>query len=501
MIRAMGLSPTPHPEAPSPTHAEPWWAADFSRAEWLRGFRSRVASHTRDLARLTHEEVGKPLDEAVAADVMALLAAIKWHQKHAARILRPQRSSGRPAWMLGVKQSTHRAQLGRVGIIATWNYPVQLLGVQLVQALAAGNRVIVKPSEHAPQTQALLLELAAEGLPAGTLEWTEATREAGRTMITDGGLDHVVFTGSTSVGHAIAATLADRLIPSTLELSGRDSAIVLGDADPALAAKTIWHHVAMNAGQTCMAPRRALVHESVYAEFIRQLGLIASGEAPRRMISREAANEAHSAAIEGVEAGGRAISGVLEGPSGDDGRTYRPVAIVDCPPDAPTVAGNHFGPVIAVVPVASTDDALSIHHAHDQHLATSVYTAKPARARALAPYLGSSIVTINDTIIPSGHPAATLGGCARSGWGVSRGVDGLLAMTRPVAVSTTSPRLRLPVGPTPPGMDTRLVQLINTLYGRVSPARTNPAQREATTPRTNQPAAAATRDTQELADP
>ncbi len=464
----MGHTPHPHPDKVFLERATPWWSKASQRDAWLSGFRTRVSRDALSLAALIHEEMGKPLDEALATDVMALLASIKWHQKQAARVLRPRSLRHRPVWMLGVHQRVLRAPLGRVGIIATWNYPVQLLGVQVVQALTAGNRVIVKPSEHVPRTQRALLELAQEGLPEGTLTWTQATREAGRDMLASGGLDHVVFTGSTSVGRAIASTLAEPLVPSTLELSGRDSAFVLADADAALAAKTIWHWVTMNSGQTCMAPRRALVHENVYAEFVRQLGLIGAGEAPRRLITRQAADEAHQAAVEGVVAGGRALSGVLEGPGGEGARWMRPIAIVDCPENAPTVAGDHFGPVIAVVPIRDTGHALQIHHACGQHLATSVFTRNKRLVRELAPRLGSSVVTHNDAILPTGHPGATLGGRGPSGWGVSRGEEGLLAMTRPVSVSTTG-RLRLPVGPTAPAQERRIAQLIGILYGKVAP--------------------------------
>ena len=479
MLIGMGSRTHPHPDSEFLTRALPWWSHRSICAAWLRGFRRRVARDAESLAHLLHDEIGKPIDEAIAADVMALLAAIKWHEKHAARILSPRRAKGRPAWLLGVRHRVMHAPLGRVGIIATWNYPVQLLGVQLVQALVAGNRVIVKPSEHAPRTQHALLELAREGLPEGTLEWTDATREAGRDVLREGvgagTLDHIVFTGSTSVGRAIASTLADPLVPSTLDLSGRDSAFVMSDANPALAARTIWHHVTMNAGQTCMAPRRALVHQDIYAEFIRQLGLIGAGEPPRRLITREAAQEAHRAAVEGVEAGGRPLSGVLEEPGSDCGRLMHPVALVDCPANAPTVAGNHFGPVIAVVPVRDLDEALAIHHEHGQHLATSVFTRSKAQARTLAPRLGSSVVTINDVILPTAHPATALGGRGPSGWGLSRGEEGLRAMTRTVAVSHTG-TIRLPVGPTPPGMTDKLSKLIGTLYGKVAPTQSTPKQ-------------------------
>ncbi len=463
---------------------------------FLRPLRATLADRSGRFVRLMMDEVGKPEDEALAADVLPLLAAIKWHEKHARRVLRERSLAGRPLWMIGQRHRVRRVPLGRVGIIATWNYPLQLLGVQLVQALVCGNRVMVKPSEHAPRTQHAFLELIRELLddPRGDrLTWTEPTREAGRQMLADrdaGGFDHVIFTGSTGVGRAIAETLAPRLVPSTLELSGRDSALVLDDADPALAARGIWHAVALNAGQTCMAPRRALVHRDAYVRFVRALAPLVSSAPARRLINAEAAEHTFAAAVSGIEAGGRSLSGILERPSGDDGRTLRPLAIVDCPADAPLVAGDHFGPAIAVVCCDSLDEMLAIHHACPQHLATSVYSNNTRRARALASRLLAGVVTINDTLLPTGHPAGTLGGKGESGWGHTRGEEGLRALSRPVTVSTTSRRFRIPVGPPPPNQASRLRSLMGLLYVSGSdnsanatrtPSATTPASSDNTT--------------------
>ncbi|MEO1128860.1 MAG: aldehyde dehydrogenase family protein [Planctomycetota bacterium] len=433
-----------------------------ARLAWLRTFRSEIAAEASHLARLMHREIDKPEEEALSGDIMALLAACTWLERNAARYLRPRRVGGRALWQLGQKHSITRAPLGTVGIIATWNYPVQLLGIQLMQALVAGNRVIVKPSEHVPDTQARLLELASKaGLSEGTLRWTEATREAGGRMLEEHDLDHLVFTGSTGVGRIIAGELARKLTPSTLELSGRDSAFVLADADPELAAAAVWNGVTMNAGQTCMAPRRALVDARVYPRFLKALAPLASGARPRALITPFAAETCFSLASGAIAAGGRSLSGVAEPPTN---RTLRPLAIVDCPRDAPLVAGDHFGPVIAVVPTRSIDDALAIHRSCDQHLATSIYTRNRRSARTLAERLGASNVTINDTILPTAHPATPIGGHGASGWGLSYGVDGLLQMTRPVVVSTTSSRIRIPLHR--PAEPRRLLQAIGFLYGR-----------------------------------
>lgn len=432
------------------------------RVRWLRAFRERLASRRGDLIALCVEEVHKTEWEALTADVLPLLASIKWHERHATNVLRSRRLSGPPWWTLGQRHRERRAPLGTVGIIATWNYPVQLLGIQVVQALAAGNRVVVKPSERAARTQAVLLSLAVDaGLPEGQLEWTDATREAGAAMLRERRFDHVVFTGSTSVGREIARWGAETLTPTTLELSGRDSAFVLDDADPVIAARSIWNGATVNAGQTCMAPRRALVDRAIYGAFVAALAPLAAGAKPRRLIDEDASKRVHDLATDACARGGRSITGTLDPRDGD---RVTPVAIVDCPEDAPLVEGDHFGPALAVVPIDSFEHALAIHHRCDQHLATSVFTRSKAAADRIASRITTTTVTVNDCLIPTGHPASSISGRSRSGWGESRGVAGLLAMSRPIHLSTTA-RLRPSIFEPSPTKRAQFEGMISRLYG------------------------------------
>jgi acyl-CoA reductase-like NAD-dependent aldehyde dehydrogenase len=387
-----------------------------ARLRWLRAFRTLLASHADTLCQLISADVHKPIYEAHTGEIMPVLAACNWHLKHAPRLLAPRKLPGRVLWQLGTHAHQHRAPLGTVAIIATWNYPVQLLAIQLIQALVAGNRVIVKPSENSPRSQLALLRIAqAAGLPDGYLRHTPATRAAGQELLDTEPFDHLVFTGSTRVGKQLAAWAAERLITTTLELSGRDSAFVLPGADAALAASTIWHSVVMNAGQTCMAPRRALVDRAIYPLFIAALSMPASGARPVRLISDHAAAHAYRLALDAHQRGARTISGTLEAPRGP---FLTPLALLNCPADCALTGGDHFAPVLAVVPVDNIDHALSIHNACDQHLATSIFGPTHA-ARQLASRLNSSVITINDAILPQSHPAVALGGAASSGWGRS----------------------------------------------------------------------------------
>lgn len=400
------------------------------------------------------DELDRDSWEVFSQEIEPLLASCRWHRGRGLALLRPRRLRGRAWWQFGQRHWRVPVPRGRVAIIATWNYPVQLLGIQLLQAVAAGNRVVVKPSERAPRTQGLLVRCAREaaeraGLGADWIRAVEPTRDAGRTLLESEGFDFVIFTGSTEVGRLVAKACAETLTPSALELSGRDSAIVLDDADPRLAAKAIWNALVMNGGQTCMAPRRVIVTRSIARAFVAALTPLAAAARPRRLVSPEAAERVLSLVRDAISRGARSATGVVEGPVDPERRRLRPLAIVDCPAEAPLVEGRHFGPAMAVVTVADEREAIELHRRCDQRLATSVYTGRPrawldpARLEAL----GSGVVTINDTILPTGHPAASLAGVGASGWGATRGEAGLLALTREIVVSETAPRRRTPIDP------------------------------------------------------
>lgn len=421
------------------------WGGLGRRVEWLEGRIEALAGNAGDLAALVADEVGKPLHEAAIADVMALLAAMRWSAKHAPSILAPRSAGWGSAMFLGRSIRIERAPLGHVAIIGTWNYPLQLLGVQIVHALMAGNRVTVKPSERCPRTHAALLGLLARGLPDGMLVWTDATREAGERLLAGGRFDHVVFTGSSAVGRRVAQRCALDMIPSTLELSGSDSALVLADADPVRAARAVWNGFTMNAGQTCMAPRRAIVAREAAPAFLHELRVLAAAAPPLVLIDEPAACQVDAVIHEAVAAGGTPITGILESPRG---RSMRPQVVVDAPPSCALARGEHFGPALAVLVERDDAAALERHRGYGQNLSASIFT-RGSPTRAMVEATGASIVTINECVVASGHPAVPLAGSGESGWGTSRGADGLLAMTRPVTVAVTRRGADVPVGPPP----------------------------------------------------
>jgi acyl-CoA reductase-like NAD-dependent aldehyde dehydrogenase len=227
----------------------------------------------RRLCEAVESEIGKPAAETLACEVIPLAETCRFLEQQAVKILRPRPipARQRPFWLWGQQDQVHRRPRGLVGIIGTWNYPLFLNGVQIMQALAAGNAVIWKPSEVVPASADALWDLLQQsGFPSGLLERLPASRDAGPELA-QAEVDHIVFTGHSNTGRAVAAALGRRLISSTLELSGCDAMVVLDDADAALAARAAWFGMTLNAGQTCIAVRRAFVARPLYASFLEVL--------------------------------------------------------------------------------------------------------------------------------------------------------------------------------------------------------------------------------------
>ncbi|MCS7011583.1 MAG: aldehyde dehydrogenase family protein, partial [Anaerolineales bacterium] len=230
---------------------------------------SRVLVEQADaIAHLIVSEQGKNQIEAYG-EVMTALELLRFYQQNAVRILRPRSVSPR----LGALRS-HRIiarPRGVVGIISPWNYPVTLSMEPLIAALVAGNAVVLKPSEYTPLIGLKIGELARLArLPEGLVQVTTGDASTGQALIA-AGIDKLVFTGSAANGRKVAASAGEHLVPLTLELGGKDAAIVLADADLEQAAEGILWGALLNAGQACLAVERIYVEEAVAEAFIQKL--------------------------------------------------------------------------------------------------------------------------------------------------------------------------------------------------------------------------------------
>jgi len=411
------------------------------RLRCVKALRRLVVFECDALCQALARDIGKNSQEAIGGDLLPLADALRFLVGEADRLLRSKRVPKRllPTWMWPQRDTIHRRPRGVVGIIGTWNYPVYLNGVQVAQALTAGNGVLWKPSEVAPASAAALHGLFLRaGFPEDLVQLLPALRETGRELA-EADLDHVVFTGSSATGQALAATLGSRLVSSSLELSGCDAMFVFEDADVQLAARAAWFGATLNRGQTCIAVRRAFVQRSVYEAFVAALHPLAANAPPLPQTLPAQVEQAERLVQQAVAEGGQLLG--ARSPA-TDGTTCAPLVVVDARPEMALCREATFAPALAVLPFEDVDDALEMNRQCPYGLGASIFTRQTKLAAALAERLPAGMVAINDVIVPTTHPATPFGGVGRSGWGVTQGVEGLLEMTVPQVVSVRGGKFR-----------------------------------------------------------
>jgi acyl-CoA reductase-like NAD-dependent aldehyde dehydrogenase len=410
----------------------------------VRAFRHLLVKECDRFCAALARDLQKPVEETVAGELLPLAAACRFLEREAGSILRPRRVSiwHRPLWLWGQRDAVHRPPRGLIGIIGTWNYPIMLNGVQIMQALVAGNGVVWKPSELAGSSAQVIMDLIHEaGFPADLVQCLPATREAGQDLA-QADIDHVVFTGSSATGRRLAEQLGRRLISSTMELSGCDAMFVLEDADIPLAAEAAWFGSTLNRGQTCLAARRALVHRHVYDAFLAALQPVVAAAVPMRTALASQVEQAERLVHDAIAEGARVLAPAPREESDPTSNCCRPTVVVDVRPEMAICREASFAPLLAVMPFDTLADALRFDAECTYGLGASIFTNNPEQALNLAAQLHVGAVTINDVIVPTAHPATPFGGHGESGWGVTQGREGLLEMTVTQVVSTRGGRYR-----------------------------------------------------------
>jgi aldehyde dehydrogenase (NAD+) len=432
------------------------------RLALVRAFRHLLASEADLLCDVIHRDLGKHRAESLGGDLLPTADACLFLERQAARLLQPRRVSWRqrPVWLFGQSDVVHRRPRGVVGIIGTWNYPVFLNSVQIVQALVAGNAVLWKPSEVAPATaEALAGLLRRAGFPPDLLQTLPATREMG-PVLAEADVDHIVFTGSEKVGRRLAARLGERLVSSTLELSGCDAQLVLEDADIRLAARAAWFGTTLNRGQTCIAVRRAFVQRRVYDDFCDVLRpLVASSQAVRLALPAQLAQAERL--IEQAQAdGAKLLVAQVALPVASE---CKPTVVIDARPEMALCQEASFAPLMAVLPFDTLEEALEQERRCCFALGASVFTRNLALAERIATSLRAGCVTVNDVVVPTAHPATPFGGRGASGWGQTQGAEGLLEMTVPQVVSVRQGTFRPHYDGAEPGRQDAQAELLQGL--------------------------------------
>ena len=426
--------------------AQHWWAAlGFEgRKPYLRRWVRWLALHCDEVYEIGHRETARPRAD-VQFELYAGLEDARWAAAHAKRVLRGRRVAPGIAMMnFDARLSYH--PLGVVGVITPWNAPVYLTLSGVAAALAAGNAVVVKPSELSPGSAIITIEAfrrANPDAPAGLTAWITGFGETGAALCTSR-VDKVAFTGSAPTGRRVMAACAQNLTPVVLELGGKDATIVAADADlDAAAAGVVWGGL-FNGGQACVGVERVYVVESVRDEFLAKVrkhtGEIAVGVeelsayGPMTVDAQVDIVRRHIG--DALEAGAHALVGGLESirPPFID-----PIVLVDVPEDCSAVQEETFGPVLVINTVPDIDEAVRRANGTAFGLGSSVYSAR--RGPAIASRLRAGGTTINSVLTFVGMSSIPFGGVGESGFGRFHGDAGLREFS--YAKSTTRKRFDL----------------------------------------------------------
>lgn len=368
------------------------------------------------------------------ADIVPTRAAIRHARRHLRRWMRPRRVSlawtGQPGSALILRQP-----LGVVGIIAPWNYPLNLMLSPLVGALAAGNRAMLKPSELTPKFSEVLHAAAQEFFAEDEVAVVIGGPDVAAAF-SAAPFDHLVFTGSTAAGRRVAEAAAQNLTPVTLELGGKSPAIIDASADLERAVpRLIWGKL-LNSGQTCVAPDYALVPRDRVEAFVtaakaaagRQYASLA-GNADYTTIISHRHFDRLAGLIEEARARGAEVIELVPGTDAAR-RILAPVVVTGANDTMALMHEEIFGPILPVIPYDTLDEALAYINAHDRPLALYWFGSdKAAEARVLNGTISGG-VTINDTILHLAQDNLPFGGVGASGYGHYHGEAGFVAMSK-----------------------------------------------------------------------
>ena len=427
--------------------AQPEWQARGvrSRIEIIRRFQRILNERKQQVAELITREAGKPKVEALLTEVLVVLDSARFLIENAYRFLSAERLPHGNLVMKSKLGKLHREPYGVVGIIAPWNYPFSIPATETLAALAAGNAVVLKPSELTPLVALELQKLLCEaGVPGDIFQVVVGEGSTGATLI-ESLIDKLIFTGSVPTGKRVGEAAAKRMLPVLLELGGKDPMVVFDDVDiDVAAAGAIWGAF-MNAGQTCLSLERCYVQRSIYEKFVtacaekaKQLrvgnGMDESTDVGP-MINERQLKIVESQVENALKQGARLICGGKRlaqlGPN-----YYPPTVIADVTPDMLLMREETFGPVLPIAPFDTEDDAIRLANDSEFGLAASVWTGNRNRAQRVAANLHAGAVMLNDMVCSFGISEAPHGGMKASGIGRTHGRIGLEEMVRPKYVAT-----------------------------------------------------------------
>jgi acyl-CoA reductase-like NAD-dependent aldehyde dehydrogenase len=459
--------------------AQPAWEAlGFEgRGRILRRAQKWVVDHTDRLVEVIVSETGKTHEDALMAEIAYAANAFGFWAKRAPEYLADEKIRSSNLFVAGRSLKVRYRPVGVVGVIGPWNYPLTNSVGDCIPALAAGNTVVLKPSEVTPLTSLLVADALREcGVPEGVFQVATGRGATGEALID--AVNMVMFTGSTATGKKVMARAAQTLTPVSLELGGKDPLIVLSDADLERAANAAVYYSMQNGGQTCISIERVYVEAPVYDDFVarvtdkvkalRQGVPGGPGSVDIGAITFPAQLDIVTRHVDAARDAGARVAVGGHG-SSEHGRYFEPTLLVDVDHSMACMTEETFGPTLPIMRVADAEEAISMANDSRYGLGASVWTKDTARGEAIAARLESGAVCVNDASINYVALELPMGGWKESGLGVRHGAPGIRKYTRQQAqlVTRFAPMKReVHMFPYKAGTTRLLTRLVRLLYGR-----------------------------------
>lgn len=436
------------------------------RLTYFRSFQKVLADRAEDLSKILQQTTGKPAFEALTAEILTVLTTISYWEREGARQLLPVKTRT-PLLFWGRRSWIEYHPMGVVLIIAPWNYPLQLTLIPALSALLAGNAVILKPSEVTSELDGYLEKLFAEaGFPAGLVQIVSGDGEVGAALV-QGDPDLIFFTGSVATGRKIQQAAANKLIPTILELGGKDPLIILEDAPLERAVQGALWGSFTNCGQVCLGTERIYVQEQIYGDFLERFLQEAQQVTLGTMTWTHQVQVVKDQVADAIAQGARLVLGDHPQTWDADSLQIKPLVLVDVHGGMNIATQESFGPVVSITPFSSDEEVIRLANATAYGLGASVWSQDLVRARSIASRLEAGNISINDTMITVANPHLPFGGVKNSGLGAYHGPEGLrvFCTTRAVMESKGRARSELNWFPYTSEKEALIRALVKNVYG------------------------------------
>ncbi len=410
------------------------------RVEALRRAAKSMLESRHEVIALMREDVGKLEVDALMSEVLGPLDQVDSWAKVIGPAIERRKVRLNPLNFPKKKAFVDRLPRGVIGIIAPWNYPLATLFRTVIPALLSGNGVVLKPSEYSTRIAQWFCQKMAAELPPGLLMVVPGGRETGIALL-ESGIDACIFTGSVAAGRDVSRRCGERMIPCSIELGGKDAAIVLHDCDLERTVAGVTHWALHNVGQACGAIEIAYVDVRIADEFVERLSaawskLRVGAGGPGEVDISPLTNARQLALVEShvrdaLAKGARLICG---GQRTGEGFFYPPTIVDHCTASMDVVTDETFGPVLAVVRVDGASDAIRRINAGRYGLTSSIWTRDHARGMRLAEQIDVGVVTINNHAMTGAIAALPWSGTRDTGTGIANSELALGIFTRPKTV-------------------------------------------------------------------